>query len=355
MRWRAGRLLSPPQSSKRRRRSVTCALMILVIGGAGYIGSHMLKLLRECGEPHLVLDDFSQGHAEALRDSPFVKGDLGDPQVLRKIFSEHPIDTVMHFAAFISVGESVRKPGKYWLNNAGKVISLLTEMQAAGIDRFVFSSTAAVFGEPQYVPIDESHPKNPTNPYGQSKLAVERMLGDFDTAYGLRSVCLRYFNASGSDPEGVLGEDHDPEEHIIPVALLAAMGKRPAMKIFGTDYDTPDGTCVRDYVHVMDLAQAHLLAVKHLRAGGESRQYNLGNGQGFSVREVLNTVEKVLEAPLLVEEADRRPGDPAKLIASSEAIRRDWGWSPAIPDLEEIVRHAWLWRRTHPEGYGSSA
>ncbi len=327
--------------------------MILVIGGAGYIGSHMLKLLRECGEEHLVLDDFSQGHREALLGSPFVQGDLGDPVVLRKIFDEHIVDLVMHFAAFISVGESVRKPGKYWLNNTMKVLSLLSEMQRSGVNKLVFSSTAAVFGEPKYLPLDEAHPKTPTSPYGESKLAVEKILADFDIADGLRSVCLRYFNASGADPDGLLGEDHDPEEHLIPVALQSLVGKRPAMKVFGFDYDTPDGTCVRDYVHVMDLADAHLKAVNHLRAGGDSRQYNLGNGQGFSVREVLRTVEKVVGKPLVIEEAARRPGDPAKLIASSEKIKNDWGWAPSIPDLETIVKHAWQWFEAHPEGYAS--
>ncbi len=327
--------------------------MILVVGGAGYIGSHMLKLLREADEPHLVLDDFSQGHREALKGSPCVEGDLGDSSVLQMIFAEHSIDLVMHFAAFISVGESVREPGKYWQNNTAKVISLLSEMRRAEVSKFVFSSTAAIFGEPDYVPIDEQHPTKPTNPYGESKLAVEKILADFDRAYALKSVCLRYFNAAGADPQGMLGEDHEPEEHLIPVAILAALGKRPPMKIFGTDYDTRDGTCVRDYVHILDLARAHLLAVSHLRKGGDSRRYNLGNGQGFSVREVLKAVSGVIDLPLAVEEGPRRPGDPAQLIASSEAIRRDWGWEPEISDLDTIVRHAWAWHFAHPNGHRS--
>ena len=327
--------------------------MILVIGGAGYIGSHMVKLLREKGESHLVLDDFSQGHREALCGSPYIEGDLGDTAILRRIFAENSIDIVLHFAAYISVGESVKDPGKYWQNNTAKVVSLLNEMQSAGVKNLVFSSTAAIFGEPQYVPVDEDHPKNPTNPYGETKLAVEKILSDFDIAYGMKSVCLRYFNASGADPSGILGEDHNPEEHLIPVALLAAQGRRQSMKIYGSDYDTPDGTCIRDYVHVMDLADAHLKAVSHLRNGGDSRQYNLGNGQGFSVKEVLETVERVVGKPLVVENASRRPGDPARLVACSDRIKSDWGWTPAIPDLETIVRHAWTWFEAHPQGYRS--
>jgi len=327
--------------------------MILVVGGAGYIGSHMLKALRQAGEPHLVLDDFSQGHREALQGSPFVEGDFGDSEFLGKVFREHAIDAVMHFGAFISVGESVRDPAKYWRNNLAKTLALVTAMGDAGITRLVFSSTAAIFGEPDYVPIDENHPKRPTSPYGASKLAVEQLLSDFDRGYGLKSVCLRYFNAAGADPDGVLGEDHEPEEHLIPVALLAAMGQRPTLKLFGTDYETKDGTCIRDYVHVMDLAQAHLLAVKHLRSGGESRAYNLGSGTGFSVRQVIQAVEKVIGMPVPAEDSPRRPGDPAVLVASSTKIKGDWNWKPAYDDLEMIVRHAWDWKRARPKGYES--
>ncbi|HVL38433.1 MAG TPA: UDP-glucose 4-epimerase GalE [Fimbriimonadaceae bacterium] len=325
--------------------------MILVVGGAGYIGSHMCKLLREVGEPHLIFDNFEQGHRGALQGSPHVQGDLRNPEDLRGVFANHEIDVVMHFAAYISVGESVREPGKYWTNNTAGVLNLLEAMREANVGKFVFSSTAAIFGEPQYVPIDEEHPKNPTSPYGDSKLAVERMLPAYDRAHQIKSVSLRYFNAAGADPDGLLGEDHDPEEHLIPVAILAALGKRPGMKIFGTDYDTPDGTCVRDYIHILDLAQAHLLAVRHLRNGGESLQYNLGNGQGFSVREVLDMVERVIGREVPKEEGPRRPGDPAKLVASSEKIRRELGWQPRHPSLEEMVRHAWNWRLKHPDGY----
>jgi UDP-glucose 4-epimerase len=327
---------------------------ILVLGGAGYIGSHMAKFLRERGEEHLVFDNLEQGHQRAACDSPFVRGDLREPDHLRRVFTAFPIDVVMHFAAYISVGESVREPAKYWNNNTVGVYTLLEEMRRAKIDKFVFSSTAAIFGEPEYVPIDEDHPKNPTNPYGDTKLAVERMLHSYDVGYGRHSVALRYFNAAGADPDGDLGEDHHPEEHIVPVAIEAALGKRSGLKIFGADYDTPDGTCVRDYIHVFDLAQAHLLAVRHLREGGDSRRYNLGNGNGFSVRQVIETVERVVGNEIPKEEAPRRPGDPATLIASSERIRKDWGWTPEYPDLETMVRHAWDWRRANPDGYASS-
>ncbi len=327
--------------------------MILVVGGAGYIGSHMLQLLRAADQEHLVFDNLEQGHAAALKTSRLFKGDLRNADDLKRVFAENPwIDVVMHFAAYISVGESVREPGKYWTNNTAGVLNLLEAMAVAGVSKFVFSSTAAIFGEPQYVPIDEEHPKHPTSCYGDTKLAVEQMLKNFDIGRGLKSVCLRYFNASGADPSGAIGEDHHPEEHLVPVAMLAALGKRPALKVFGTDYDTPDGTCVRDYIHVLDLAQAHLLAVDHLRSGGGSRRYNLGNGQGFSVREVIQTVEKVIGMPVPHEDADRRPGDPAKLIASSEQIRKDWGWSPKYRDLTAIVEHSWNWHKQHPDGYG---
>lgn len=330
--------------------------MILVVGGAGYIGSHMLKLLRESGEDHLVFDNFEHGHREALQGSNAVQGDLRNANDLLELFAKHEnIDVVMHFAAYISVGESVREPSKYWHNNTTGVLNLLDTMRIGGVNKFVFSSTAAIFGEPKYVPIDEGHPKNPTSPYGHSKLAVESMLTDFDKGFGLKSVCLRYFNASGADPSGTIGEDHDPEEHLIPVAMLSALGQRPPMKVFGDDYDTPDGTCVRDYIHVLDLASAHLSAVKHLRDGGESRRYNLGNGKGFSVREVLDTVEKVIGKPVPREDAPRRPGDPATLIASSAKIAADWGWKPHYPDLETIVAHAWEWHKSHPVGYASKA
>jgi len=327
--------------------------MILVVGGAGYIGSHMVQLLRESNEPHVVFDNLEAGHRTALQGSPFIQGDLRNPLDLERAFDQFPgIDTVMNFAAYISVGESVREPGKYYRNNTAGVLNLLEVMRQRGVSKIVFSSTAAVYGDPQYTPIDEDHPKAPLNPYGWSKLMVEQLLDDYDVAHGFKSVCLRYFNASGSDPEGVLGEDHDPEEHLIPVALLSALGKRPPMKVFGTDYDTPDGTCVRDYVHVVDLAQAHLLAVKHLRTGGDSRKYNLGNGEGFSVKQVLETTEQVLGKTIPKEYGARRPGDSPKLVANSERIQKDWGWQPHYKDLSEIIEHAWKWRLGHPDGFG---
>jgi UDP-glucose 4-epimerase len=325
--------------------------MILVIGGAGYIGSHMCKLLRESSELHLVFDNLEQGHRDAVKGSTVVQGDLRNSEDLDRVFKENDIDIVMHFAAYISVGESVREPGKYWDNNTAGVLTLLEAMRRHGVKRFVFSSTAAIFGEPQYVPIDENHPKNPTSPYGDSKFAVERMLLTYDRAYEMRSVALRYFNAAGADPEGQIGEDHHPEEHLIPLAITAALGQRGPLKIFGTDYDTPDGTCVRDYVHILDLAEAHSLAVKHLRDGGDTRQYNLGNGHGFSVKEVIDTVERVSGKVVPHDEAPRRPGDPAKLIASSDRIRADWNWSPKFPKLETIVETAWNWHSSHPHGY----
>lgn len=325
--------------------------MILVVGGAGYIGSHMCKVLRDQRLNHIVLDNFSSGHRQAIAGSDVIEGDLRSRADLDRAFSAHEIDLVMHFGAFISVGESVRDPAKYFDNNTCGVLTLLDSMRAHRVGQFVFSSTAAVFGEPHYVPIDEDHPKAPTSPYGESKLMVERILAAYDRAYGLRSVCLRYFNAAGADPSGAMGEDHAPEEHLIPVAIQAALGQRPALKVFGSDYDTPDGTCVRDYVHILDLASAHLLAAEHLRSGGESRQYNLGNGQGFSVRQVLDTVQRVSGRTVPHEEAERRPGDPARLIASADRVRRDWGWSPEYPALETIVEHAWRWHAGHPNGY----
>jgi UDP-glucose 4-epimerase len=326
--------------------------MILVVGGAGYIGSHMVKLLREANEDHLVFDSFENGHRSAIELSPFIQGDLRRAEDLKDVFESNPqIDLVMHFAAYISVGESVREPGKYYQNNTAGVLNLLEAMRKAKVEKFIFSSTAAIYGNPEYIPIDEDHPKGPLNPYGWSKFEVEQMLSDYNRAHGLKSVCLRYFNAAGADPSGDIGEDHSPEEHLIPVAILAALGKRPPLTIFGTDYDTPDGTCVRDYIHVQDICQAHLSALEHLRRGGDSRRYNLGNGKGFSIKEVIETAERVISRSVPRSYGDRRPGDSATLIASSERIRRDWGWNPQYPDLADIISHAWNWHRTHPDGY----
>lgn len=330
--------------------------MILVVGGAGYIGSHMLKVLRYTNEQHLVFDSLENGHEKALGGSALFRGDLRSKEDVDRVFRENPaIDTVIHFAAYISVGESVREPNKYYRNNCFGTLNLLEAMRAHRVDRIVFSSTAAVYGNPKYVPLDEDHPKEPLNPYGWSKLISERMIADFETAHGLRSVCLRYFNAAGSDPEAVFGEDHDPEEHLIPNILLAAMGKKPGLTIFGDDYPTPDGTCVRDYVHVLDLVEAHVLAVRHLRDGGESRRYNVGNGNGFSVKQVLGAAERVVGSPIPHHYDERRPGDSAELVADCRRILDDWGWAPKHPDLEEIVRHAWLWRVRHPNGYAETS
>jgi UDP-glucose 4-epimerase len=326
--------------------------MVLVVGGAGYIGSHMLKVLRQANESHLVFDNLERGQGKSVQNSPLVVGDLRNREDLKKVFAENPqIDVVMHLAAYALVGESVGNPGMYWENNTTGVMYLLDAMKDAGVKNFVFSSTCATFGDPQYIPIDEDHPQNPVNSYGESKLAVERMLRDYDIAYGIKSVALRYFNAAGADPEGAIGEDHRPEAHLIPNAIYAAMGKGSRLKMFGTDYDTPDGTCVRDYIHVLDLCQAHMLAVKHLRSGGDTRKYNLGNGQGYSVKEVVDVVSEVVGTPVPYDVADRRPGDPARLVGNSSRIRNDWGWNPEYPELRTIVEHAWGWHRTHPNGY----
>lgn len=326
--------------------------VILVVGGAGYIGSHMLSLLRDQQYPHLVFDNLEKGHRGALQGSKLFIGDLRSAEDLEQVFRDHPeIDAVMHFAAYTYVGESVTEPAKYWDNNTTGVLTLLDTMRKFGVKNFVFSSTCATFGNPQYLPLDENHPQNPINPYGQTKLAVERILADYDVAYGLKSVILRYFNAAGAAPDGRIGEDHRPEAHLIPLAIFAAQGKTPPLKVFGNDYDTPDGTCVRDYIHVLDLATAHQLAIDHLRAGGESRAYNLGNGLGFSVKEVIDVVSEVTGLPVPFVLADRRPGDPPRLVGTSEKIRNDWGWSPTFPELRTIVGHAWNWHRTHPDGY----
>jgi UDP-glucose 4-epimerase len=330
--------------------------MILVVGGAGYIGSHMLKLLREAKEPHVVFDNLENGHREALGGSSLFEGDLRNLPNLDECFGRNPgIDVVIDFASYISVGESVREPNKYYRNNVGGTLNLLESMRRHGIESLVFSSTAALYGNPSYTPIDEAHPLAPINPYGWSKYMSERLIEDFGTAYGLRSVCLRYFNAAGSDPDGVLGEDHDPEEHLIPNVLLAAIGKKPALKVFGDDYDTVDGTCVRDYIHVEDLASAHLLAVRHLRSGASSRKYNLGNGRGFSVRQVLESAERVVGRAIPYEVAPRRAGDSPTLVADSSRIAADWGWQPKHRELDEIVRHAWNWRQSHPDGFDDSS
>jgi UDP-glucose 4-epimerase len=327
--------------------------MILVVGGAGYIGSHMVKMLRQNGERFAVFDNLEKGHHGAIAGVPFVQGDLRNPEDLRRAFAEHEVDLVMHFAALISVPQSVSQPDVYWVNNVIGVKNLLDAMLEAGCDKLVFSSTAAIYGEPAYNPVDEDHPKNPGNPYGATKLAAEYLIYSYDEAYKIKSVCLRYFNAAGADPEGELGSDHTPEEALVPVAILAAAGKLPGLKIYGADYDTPDGTAVRDYVHVWDLARAHMLAISHLRGGGDSRNYNLGNDKGFSVLEVIRTLEEVVGREIPKTVCGRRPGDAAQVVASSERIRRDWGWAPEYPELKTMIEHAWKWRASHPDGFRS--
>lgn len=318
---------------------------ILVVGGAGYIGSHMVKDLLDAGCHVITLDDLSTGHRELLPGGEFVEGGLGDSVLLDKLFSTHKISAVMHFAAFSLVGESVEKPLKYYRNNMAATAELLDSMIRHSVKRFIFSSTAAVYGEPVDIPITESHPCTPTNPYGESKIAVERMLKDCDSAYGLKYISLRYFNAAGADRSGEIGERHRNETHLIPLVLEVAAGRRENIKIFGTNYPTPDGTCIRDYIHVSDLSGAHLLALNSLLSGGDSAVYNLGNNRGYSVREVIELSRKVTGKPIPAIEADKRPGDPAILIASSDKIKKNLGWKPEYEDLETIIKTAWKWHQ----------
>lgn len=318
---------------------------VLVVGGAGYIGAHMVKALVAAGYRVVVLDDLSTGHREFVREGSFIYGSLGDRAVVDALFTEYPIDAVMHFAAFSLVGESVLNPLAYYRNNLAGTVSLLEAMIRFNVKRFIFSSTAAVYGEPTVVPITEDHPCVPTNPYGATKLAVERMLRDCDAAYGLRFMSLRYFNAAGADPDALVGERHRPETHLIPLVLKTALGEFPHVKIFGTRYPTPDGTCLRDYVHVNDLAQAHLLALRALLEGQVSGVYNLGNSKGHSVREVIELSRKITGCPIPAVETDNRPGDPAILVAASEKIRQELGWRPEYEDLDTIIQTAWRWHR----------
>lgn len=321
-------------------------MRILVVGGAGYVGSHMTRMLLEEGHEAIVVDNLSTGYRDAVPAKTFLKADLCHRVLLDTIFSRHQFDAVMHFASCSQVGESVANPGKYYLNNVANTLNLLDAMLKRRVTRIIFSSTAAIFGEPRYVPIDELHPRNPVNPYGRSKWMVEQMLGDYERAHGLRHVCLRYFNAAGAHPSGILGERHEPETHLVPLLLQAASGRAPGIRVFGTDYDTPDGTCIRDYVHVSDLCRAHLLALEYLAGGGHSRAYNLGNGNGFSVRDVMESVSRVTHSTIAVTEAPRREGDPARLVADSTLARRELGWQPHYPDLDTIVGHAWAWERS---------
>ncbi len=321
---------------------------ILVTGGAGYIGSHAVLALQAKGYDVVILDNLVYGHrdiAENNLKAELIVGDTNDRALLDQIFTTREIAAVMHFAAYAYVGESVTNPAKYYHNNVVGSLTLLEAMQKAGIDKFVFSSTCATYGVPETVPIPETHPQNPINPYGASKLMVERILQDFDTAYQLKSVIFRYFNAAGADPQSRTGEDHNPETHLIPLILLAALGQRDAIKIFGTDYPTRDGTCIRDYIHVTDLAQAHVLGLEYLLAGGASEIFNLGNGNGFTVREMIATAQAMTKKDFTVEEAERRPGDPAMLVGSSEKARQILKWQPQYSDLQQIIGHAWQWHQ----------
>jgi UDP-glucose-4-epimerase GalE len=330
---------------------------VLVTGGAGYIGSHAVKALRNAGHRVVIYDNLSAGHREAaLRAgggaAELVEGDIGDTARVRATIETHRIDSVMHFAAWLSVPDSVRDPAGYYRNNVLGALSVLDAMIATGTKHFVFSSTCAVFGNAMETPITESHPRRPINAYGESKLAIESALPHYERAYGLRSIALRYFNAAGADPEGELGEHHDPEIHVIPRAIDAAYG-RGTFQVFGEDYDTPDGTCLRDYVHVTDLAAAHLLALESLKKGAGSTAYNLGNGRPTSVRDILNSTERVTGRRVPYAMGPRRDGDPPVLYSGSTRARSELGWVPRFEDVDTIVETAWKWRDRHPQGYPS--
>ena len=318
-------------------------MAILVCGGAGYIGSHINKQLHEEGYETIVFDNLIYGHKEAVKWGKLVVGDLKNMDEIEAVFKNNQIDAVFHFAAYAYVGESVDHPEKYYYNNVANTLNLLHVMMKYGCNKIIFSSTCATYGEPEKVPITEDMPQNPINPYGATKLMVERIFQDYHKAYGLQYVVLRYFNAAGADPDGEIGENHNPETHIIPLVLDAASGKRPDIKVFGTDYDTPDGSCIRDYIHVYDLATAHLLALHHLEAGKESQFFNLGNEKGSSVLEVVDSVKRVTRRNLKVTLTDRRPGDPAKLVGSSQKAQEVLGWKPIYGDIDAIVGHAWKW------------
>jgi UDP-glucose 4-epimerase len=330
---------------------------VLVTGGAGYIGSHTSKLLIKQGHKVVIYDSLELGHAEVLKFLPgatLVQGDIGDGQKVANTIKEHGIDSVVHFAAYASVPESVGNPVKYYQNNIVKTLSLLDAINASGVKHVLFSSSSATFGEPVHIPMDETHPQKPTNPYGQTKLDAEHILKWYDVAFGIKSISLRYFCAAGADPDGELGEDHTPETHMIPLTLFAALGRRQDVKIFGTDYPTRDGTGVRDYIHVTDLGEAHVLGLEALKNGAATTAYNLGNGKGYSVREVIEAGRKVTGKPITAIESPRRPGDPAELVASSAKIERELGWKPQFGDLSVIMKTAHDWFEAHPNGYAGA-
>ncbi len=323
---------------------------ILVVGGAGYIGSHTCKLLASEGYLPVTFDNLVYGHEWAVKWGPLEKGDLLDRARIAQVIDQCKPEAVIHFAAYCYVGESVEKPGKYYENNVYGTLNLLEAMVQAGVKNIVFSSTCATYGVPEWIPLTEDHPQNPINPYGMSKLMVEKIFEDYETAHGLRSAALRYFNAAGADPAGEIGEDHNPETHLIPIVLDVALGRRENIAVYGDDYDTPDGTCIRDYIHIVDLGDAHLRALKHLQNGGESLRLNLGNGQGYSVREVIGLSRKVTGRQIEEVTGDRRPGDPPRLIGDPKLARETLGWNPQYGDLETIIQHAWNWQQKKPVG-----
>jgi UDP-glucose 4-epimerase len=318
---------------------------ILITGGAGYVGSHTVKELQRLGYSTLVLDNLTNGHRELVCGGDLIEGDLEDSALLGNIFARHSVEAVMHFAALAYVGESVTDPGKYYRNNVCGTLNLVEAMLKARVNKIIFSSTCATYGHPQEIPITEKHLQNPVNPYGSSKLMVERILHDFEQSHGLRSVIFRYFNAAGADLEGQIGEWHEPETHLIPLVLDVAAGKQEVVKIFGTDYDTDDGTCIRDYIHVTDLADAHIRGLKHLQAEKNSDVFNLGNGQGYSVRQVIEWVERITGRKIEAQKSPRRLGDPAKLVGSAEKAQKVLGWKTRFPKLEDIIRTAWKWHQ----------
>jgi UDP-glucose 4-epimerase len=325
-------------------------MAILVTGGAGYIGSVAVEELVRRGEKVVVLDNLVYGHRKAVKGTvSFYEGDIGDTDLVRDILSRHDVEACMHFSAYAYVGESVDKPEIYYENNVARAVRLLGCLLEAGVRRFIFSSTCATYGEPRYTPIDENHPQNPVNPYGWTKLMVEKMLSDYDRAHGLRFVSLRYFNACGASAG--CGEDHDPETHLIPLVLFAAQGRRPSVSIFGDDYPTPDGTAVRDYIHVEDLADAHVLALEHLRKGGASEFINLGNGSGYSVKEVIEAARRVTGRTIEAVITPRRSGDPSELVADAAKAKALLGWNPKHPGIEDIIASAWKWHEKNPDGY----
>lgn len=326
-------------------------MAVLVTGGAGYIGSHAVAALLERGEDIVVVDNLQQGHREAVLGGKLYAGDLRDLDFLDTVFKENSIDAVIHFAANSLVGESMKLPGKYYHNNVYGTLCLLEKMNEYGVGKIVFSSTAATYGEPENIPIDEFDRTLPTNAYGETKLAMEQMMKWFDTAHGIKFISLRYFNAAGAHESGKIGEDHNPETHLIPIVLQTALGRRPRISVFGDDYNTPDGSCIRDYIHVSDLADAHVLALDKLRSGSGSGVYNLGNGKGFSVKEVIEIARKVTGKPIEAVVEPRRAGDPAVLVASSERARKELGWNPSRSDLENIIASAWSWHQANPDGY----